>query len=88
MEDDTKQKGNGGVGLAWFGAVLLFAGNRLAYYWDYWLAIFCIGLVVTVVGCVLWAQRKNRHWAFCFWGLLAPIGFLGISLLKDKNKDE
>ena len=78
---------NGGVGIAWFGVVIVSIGNRLSFIWDYWLVMSIIGIVLTVAGCALWAQRKNRHWVFCFWGLLAPIGFLGISLLKDRSKD-
>lgn len=76
---------NGGVGIAWLGAVIMFVGGRLAYIFDYWSAILIIGLVITIIGCVLWVQRKHRHVAFALWGLLAPIGFLGIALLKDKT---
>jgi hypothetical protein len=45
-----------------------------------------IGIVLTISGCYLWTQLKNRHWIFCLWGILTPIGLLGISLLKDKSE--
>jgi len=44
------------------------------------------GLALVLWGCYMWTRLKGRHWAFMFWGLLAPIGLLGISLLKDKTK--
>jgi len=84
MEEEKEGKvRNGGVGIAWLGTIIGWIGSRIP--WDYWLAVWIIGIVLAVVGSVLWAQRKNRHWAFGLWGLLAPIGFLGISLLKDKS---
>ena len=77
---------NGGVGIAWLGAIVAFIGNRLIFVFDYWLVIVLIGFAIVMIGCVLWTQRKHRHIAFALWGLLAPIGFLGIALLKDKSR--
>lgn len=79
-----KDNSNGGVGIAWVGLIIMGVGSRMSS--EYWLVIALIGLALTFAGCVLWAKRKNRHWAFGFWGLLAPIGFLGVSLLKDRAK--
>jgi len=84
VKNEARNKGNGGVGIAWLGAILMYIGQWVSYIWDYWLMLLMIGMAVAIVGCVLWAQRKNRHWAFGFWGILAPVGFLGISLLKEK----
>lgn len=42
-------------------------------------------LGMSVYGCYLWTKIKNRHPAFMLWGLLTPIGLLGVSLLKDKS---
>jgi len=80
-----EDKGNGGVGIAWAGWVIGSIVTRFTG--EYWLIPYTLGLVLAVVGCVLWAQRKNRHWLFGFWGLLAPIGFLGVSLLRDRSRD-
>lgn len=74
---------NGGVGIAWLGFIINLAGNRVS--WEYGFLISFVGIIIAVVGCVLWAQRKNRHWAFGLWGIIAPIGILGVSLLKDKQ---
>ena len=48
---------------------------------------FCgaMSMILLLIGCYIWTKLKNRHWAFMFWGLLAPIGLLGISLLEDKT---
>lgn len=83
-----QRKGNGGVGIAWLG-VLIAWGCQYIDGW-LWLGLLIISLILSVYGCWLWRLRKNRHWAFCLWGLVAPVGFLGVSLLKDKsleNKD-
>ena len=56
---------------------------------DYWgvpLLAF-LGICSTLWGCYLWTSMKNRHWLFMLWGLLSPIGLLGIALLKDKSAD-
>ena len=76
-------RGNGGVGFAWAGWIISSIVTRFAG--EYWLIPYTIGLILAVVGCVLWAQRKNRHWAFGFCGILAPIGFIVIALLKEKQ---
>lgn len=75
-------EGNGGVAIAWVGVIIA----RIGQYFDYWLLCLIIGTVITILGCVLWTKRNNRHWAFSLWGILAPIGFLGISLLKEKPR--
>lgn len=49
------------------------------------LIITIVAIAITLYGCYLWTQIKNRHWAFMFWGILTPIGLLGISLLEDKS---
>ena len=81
--ENSKAEGNGGVGIAWLGFLISGPGARLSG--QYWLIPLIIGLMMSTFGCVLWAQRKNRHWAFGLWGLLAPVGFLGVALLKEKQ---
>jgi len=49
---------------------------------------FIVGLGLILWGCYLWTGLKNRHWAFMLWGLLSPIGLLGIALLADKSSEE
>ena len=52
---------------------------------SYWFfTVLAIALLMT--GCYIWTRLKNRAWVFMLWGLLAPIGLLGISLLRDKSK--
>ncbi len=45
-------------------------------------------LILDVVGCYNWAKAKARSPWFCLWGVLAPIGFLGVALLSDRSWDE
>ncbi|MFC1966468.1 hypothetical protein ACFLWI_05940 [Chloroflexota bacterium] len=45
--------------------------------------LIATGLVLW--GCYIWTMLKNRHWAFMLWGLLPPIGLLGIAVLYDKS---
>ena len=59
--------------------------------WSFWyytpllgLIVWIFSLVLILYGCYYWVRWKNRHWAFTLWGLLSPIGLLGISLLKRK----
>lgn len=80
-----KKKETGGTHIAWLGAIIYWGDNTIFMGTDYYWLIWGIAMAITMVGCVLWALRKNRHWAFAFWGLIAPIGFLGISLLRDKT---
>lgn len=64
--------------------IILGTDNPIALIIGIALMVFAIGLLLG--GCYLWTQLKNRHWAFMLWGLLSPIGLLGISLLGDKTK--
>jgi len=50
--------------------------------------IFALAVALTMTGCYIWTRLKNRHWGFMFWGLLTPIGLLGISFLKNKTVRE
>jgi hypothetical protein len=47
--------------------------------------LFCVGIILSLIGCYIWTKLKNRYWAFMFWGILTPIGLLGISLLENKS---
>jgi len=58
--------------------------DPLPYFWF----LFVLALAFTMTGCYIWTRLKNRHWGFMFWGLLTPIGLLGISCLKDKATDK
>lgn len=49
-------------------------------------AVWTLAVLIILAGCYIWTRLKNRHPAFLLWGLLAPVGLLGISLLKDKTE--
>jgi hypothetical protein len=60
----------------------------LSYFYasvNYGVLILFLGVGLTLWGCYLWTSLKNRHWLFVLWGLLSPIGLIGIALLKDKS---
>ena len=48
--------------------------------------LYALSYAFTFTGCYIWTKLKNRHPAFSLWGLLTPVGLLGIALLKDKSK--
>ncbi len=76
-----------GVSISWIGYGIAFIGNIVIQFsLLFGLVITTVGMVVILKGTHTWATGKGRKWVFMFWGLLAPIGFLGISLLKDKRK--
>jgi hypothetical protein len=52
---------------------------------DYGYFLYVMAFALSLSGCYIWTRLKNRHWAFSLWGLLTPIGLLGIALLKDKS---
>lgn len=72
--------------LLWVGSILGVGGNLALDIGrpDGSIALV-IGLAVVLIGCYLWTREKNRAWVFMLWGLLAPVGFLGIMFLKDKS---
>jgi hypothetical protein len=49
-------------------------------------SMLAVALLTSVFGCYLWAKLKGRHWLWMIFGLLAPIGFLMLAVLRDKNK--
>jgi hypothetical protein len=49
--------------------------------------IVVAALVLSLVGGYNWARGKARSPAFCLWGILAPIGYLGLALLRDRYWD-
>ncbi len=81
----VKSAGGGGwrTALILIGLVLAAVGN----FTGFWLLAIA-AIVLVLIGCYQWTKLKNRHWAFMFWGLLAPIGLLGIALLRDKSWEE
>jgi Mg2+/citrate symporter len=75
--------------LLWFGAIVIVMGN-VAIEGDYangYIASVA-GIAAALIGCYLWTREKNRAWEFALWGLLAPIGYLGIMFLKDKTTQQ
>ena len=52
---------------------------------DYFWFLYVLAFALTLTGCYIWTVLKNRHPAFALWGLLTPIGLIGIARLKDKT---
>lgn len=70
--------------LIFFGWIIGYGGNLVLDFPTNIITLL-VGLAMTLTGCYMWTKIKNRHWAFMFWGVLTPIGLLGISLLQDKS---
>jgi len=81
-ESINKQKG---INIAWAGAILGLIGGRFAPNLGILILIVVIALVISITGCYFWAKGKGRSGWFSLWGVLAPIGFLGVTLLRDKS---
>jgi hypothetical protein len=79
----TRRKG---ISIAWAGAILGFIGQRLAPSIDILILIVTLALLISIVGCYFWAKGKGQSGWFSLWGILAPIGFLGVALLQDKSE--
>ena len=62
----------------WFIAV---SGNLLLGHPKALITLF-LGLIITLGGCYIWVRRKSRHPAFILFGILSPVGLLGIPYLK------
>ncbi|HEY94525.1 MAG TPA: hypothetical protein G4O15_06255 [Dehalococcoidia bacterium] len=69
--------------VAWLGVFVGWISNFIGG--EFGIALALIGAAAAVVGCIFWAQAKKRHWAHGFWGLLAPIGFIGVGALEDRS---
>lgn len=92
MSNDVSEDKAKRTGSIWFGIVIMFVGRFIQGISINSMVGFIIGIIIqlgglalVLDGCYLWTRIKNRHWAFTLWGVLVPIGFLGISLLKDKR---
>ena len=74
-----------GISLAWLGVVIGWVGYYLAPTYGLLLLALLIDLVLAVCGCYIWAKAKGHSGWFALWGILAPIGFLGVALVKSKT---
>ena len=72
-----------GVYLAWLGWGVSFVIPRMVD--SNQVFIVLAGIALSTLGCCLWARHKGRHWAWGLWGILTPIGFLGVALLKNRK---
>jgi len=70
------------------GVMMLYAANFLNMTAITFWAMIAVGLGLVLYGCFCWTRYKGRHWAFMFWGLISPIGLLGIALLKFKEEEK
>ena len=61
------------------GTILIYAGNLV------YLPMALIGFALAIWGCYIWARLKNQNRAYALLGILAPLGFIGLALLKDRT---
>lgn len=79
-----------GLGIAFLSRMLAGASWDVAS-WDTAIAlsyssyfVWVLGAGALIYGSYCWAKYKGRHGAFALLGLLAPIGFIPLALMKDK----
>ena len=74
-----------GISLAWLGVIIGWVGYFFAPTYGLLLLALVIDLALAVWGCYIWAKAKGQSGVLALWGLLAPIGFLGVALVKNKS---
>ena len=72
----------------WSGLGLLILSRILASIWLLSLLIWLVGLGVVIWGSWSWAKYKGRSGWWALWGLLAPVGFIPLALMRDKYISE
>jgi len=77
-----------GIILGWIASGFLYQFQEIIINETVRWIFYVFSIIFTMVGCYIWSRLKNRHWGFMFWGLLSPIGLLGISLLKDRSQQK
>jgi hypothetical protein len=71
-------------GYCWTGVILGFIGNFISYASPFGYLLVLTALILNLIGGYNWARAKGRNGAFCLWGILAPIGFVGLAVLQDR----
>ena len=84
-KDTYRRNRNTGVGA---GILVLIFARLLSSILLLWVILWLVGLGFVLWGCWNWTKYKgrNRWWTLC--GLLAPIGFIPLALMKDKYVEE
>ena len=72
----------------WIGVVLGFVSRAFGMFSLVQVIMLVVAMVFILAGCYYWTRLKNRHWAFMLWGLIAPIGLLGLTYMRDKTERE
>ena len=70
-----------------FGIILIALGFIIGDAFNI-LIMLILGLVLIVGGCCLWAKDKKRNPLYALWGLIPPIGFIALAILKDRTGDK
>jgi hypothetical protein len=85
MKDKYKSLRNN---LVWAGLIIAFVSRILVaimpFAAAFALGLSCFGLVLVVIGCYFWAKYKGRNPAWTVFGVIAPIGFIPLAVLRDK----
>jgi uncharacterized membrane protein len=69
-------------GLIIFGYVLVIVA-RFIPNWFY-LVPAVIGIILVIIGCYFWTKYKNISAWHTLWGIIAPVGFIPLALIKSK----
>lgn len=69
---------------AWVGIGTLWINYLFVETWDLYLILWIFGLFALVYGSYCWAKYKGRSGWFALLGIVAPIGFIPLAVMKDK----
>ena len=70
-----------------FGIILIVLGFVIGGAFNI-MVMSILGMVLVLGGCCIWAKDKKRNPLYMLWGLLLPIGFIALVVLKDRSGDK
>lgn len=76
----------------WGAVVLAVIGRVILIFISNWMVVlvlsivFSVGLLwLAIWGCYNWAKLKNRSGFWALFGIIAPLGFIPLMLLRTKD---
>ena len=84
-KDSYRKARNTGV---WIGIIVLFITRFFGEVPFIGIPLWVIGIALVLWGCWNWVKYKGRSGWWTLWGIISPIGFIPLALMKDKYVEE